>query len=55
MPIIAELIVRVIDNVAGEKGEIDENVVKDVIADVKALTERFPLYSDLVRRSDIDV
>ncbi|HCO70633.1 MAG TPA: serine hydroxymethyltransferase [Mesotoga infera] len=52
MPIIADLIIRVLESIEGEKGEIPESKVKEISGEVKALTERFPLYSDLVRRSD---
>ncbi|MBN2252660.1 MAG: serine hydroxymethyltransferase [Kosmotogaceae bacterium] len=52
MPIIADLIIRVLESIEGEKGEIPESKVKEISGEVKALTERFPLYSDLVHRSD---
>lgn len=52
MPIIADLIIRVLESIEGEKGEIPESKVEEISGEVKALTERFPLYSDLVRRSD---
>ncbi|MGC9321343.1 MAG: serine hydroxymethyltransferase [Kosmotogaceae bacterium] len=52
MPIIANLIIRVLESIEGERGEIPESKVKEISGEVKALTERFPLYSDLVRRSD---
>ncbi|WP_292598998.1 serine hydroxymethyltransferase [Mesotoga sp. UBA6090] len=52
MPIIADLIIRVLESIEGEKGEIPESKVKEISGEVKALTERFPLYSDLVPRSD---
>jgi len=55
MPLIADLVVKVIENVTGDKGEIDERVAKEVSSQVKELTDRFPLYTDLVSRSELDV
>lgn len=55
MPLIADLVVKVIENVTGDKGEIDEIVVKEVGSQVKDLTDKFPLYADLVSRSELDV
>lgn len=48
MKIIAELIVKVLDNVQDEKGMIPEEVKEEVKEVVHELTGRFPLYKDLM-------
>jgi glycine hydroxymethyltransferase len=45
--VIAELIVKVIDNIQDEKGTIPEEIREEVKKAVHELTEKFPLYKDL--------
>ncbi|ACR80148.1 MULTISPECIES: serine hydroxymethyltransferase [Kosmotoga] len=47
MKVIAELIVKVIDNIQDEKGTIPEEIREEVKKAVHELTEKFPLYKDL--------
>jgi len=55
MPIIADLIIRVLKSIEGDKGEISQTKVREISEEVKALAEKFPLYPDLVHRSDAGV
>ncbi|CCU85544.1 Pyridoxal-phosphate-dependent serine hydroxymethyltransferase [Mesotoga infera] len=55
MPLIADLIIRVLESIEGEKGEISQTKVREISEEVKTLTSKFPLYSDLIHRSDADV
>ncbi|HNQ71054.1 serine hydroxymethyltransferase [Mesotoga prima] len=55
MPLIADLIIRVLENIEGEKGEISQTKVREISEEVKTLTSKFPLYSDLIHRSDAGV
>ncbi|HQC15982.1 MAG: serine hydroxymethyltransferase [Thermotogae bacterium] len=55
MPLIADLIIRVLESIEGEKGEISQTKVREISEEVKTLTSKFPLYSDLIHRSDAGV
>ncbi|MBN2220308.1 MAG: serine hydroxymethyltransferase [Kosmotogaceae bacterium] len=55
MPLIADLIIRVLESIEGEKGEISQSKVREISEEVKTLASKFPLYSDLVYRSDAGV
>lgn len=55
MPLIADLIIRVLESIEGEKGEISQTRVREISEEVKTLTSKFPLYSDLIHRSDAGV
>ncbi|RKX47686.1 MAG: serine hydroxymethyltransferase, partial [Thermotogae bacterium] len=47
---IAELIIKVIENIEDEKGNLPQNIIDEVSGKVHELTSRFPLYKDLYRR-----
>ncbi|RLL91561.1 serine hydroxymethyltransferase [Mesotoga sp. HF07.pep.5.2.highcov] len=55
MPLIADLVIRVLESIEGEKGEISQTKVREISEEVKTLTSKFPLYSDLIHRSDAGV
>ncbi|ABR30550.1 serine hydroxymethyltransferase [Thermosipho melanesiensis] len=46
---IAELIVKVLENVKDEEGNVDDSIVEDVQKKVRDLCERFPLYEGKIR------
>ncbi|AKI97124.1 serine hydroxymethyltransferase [Kosmotoga pacifica] len=50
MGIIADLIVRILDSIEDEKGNLPQEVIEGVSREVHELTTRFPLYKDLFRR-----
>ncbi|OAA31376.1 serine hydroxymethyltransferase [Kosmotoga arenicorallina S304] len=47
---IAELIIKVIENIEDEKGNLPQDVIHEVSEEVHKLTARFPLYKGLLRR-----
>lgn len=48
MRIIAKLIVKVANNVKDDEGTIDENIKNEIIKEVKELSDKFPLYKELL-------